>query len=175
MIDLEKLQQVLLWQEDLHLPDTLMQLIDQTVGIGQKYSRDNPADSTAIRAYDENHFKIAEQIHQIPDFRERIPQIIGKAEMLRYQELLESFTWTRFRKDLTITLLTWETLEHSHTPLPEPMFRKIMTRKPSSPYSVQRLPFLCHLRQKRATGYQERPFPNDQKELIQVLEKQLDK
>ena len=31
MIDLEKLQQVLPWQEDLHLPDTLLQLIDRTV------------------------------------------------------------------------------------------------------------------------------------------------
>lgn len=159
MIDLEKLQQVLLWQEDLHLPDTLMQLIDQTVGIGQKYSRDNPADSTAIRAYDENHFKIAEQIHQIPDFRERIPQIIGKAEMLRYQELLESFTWTRFRKDLTITLLTWETLEHSHTPLPEPMFRKIMTRKPSSPYSVQKATLPMPSSTKKGNWLPRTPLP----------------
>ena len=43
MIDLEKLQQVLPWQEDLHLPDTLLQLIDRTVDMGRKFSRDNPA------------------------------------------------------------------------------------------------------------------------------------
>ena len=77
MIDLEKLQQVLPWQEDLHLPDTLLQLIDRTVDMGRKFSRDNPADSMAMQAYNENHFKIAREIHQFPEFRERVPQIIG--------------------------------------------------------------------------------------------------
>ena len=126
MIDLEKLQQVLPWQEDLHLPNTLLQLIDRTVDMGRKFSRDNPSDSTAMQAYDENHFKIAREIHQFPEFRERVPQIIGNAELLRYQELLASSTWTRFQKDLAGTLMAWEALERDHTPFPEPLMRETM-------------------------------------------------
>lgn len=126
MIDLEKLQQVLPWQEDLHLPDTLLQLIDRTVDMGRKFSRDNPDDSMAMQAYNENHFKIAREIHQFPEFRERVPQIIGNAELLRYQELLASSTWTRFQKDLAGTLMAWEALERDHTPFPEPLMRETM-------------------------------------------------
>ena len=29
--------------------------------MGRKFSRDNPSDSTAMQAYDENHFKIARE------------------------------------------------------------------------------------------------------------------
>ena len=126
MIDLEKLQQVLPWQEDLHLPDTLLQLIDRTVDMGRKFSRDNPADSTAMQAYDENHFKIAREIHQFPEFREREPRIIGYVDLLRYQELLASSIRTRFQKDLAGTLLAWEALERDHTPFPEPLMRETM-------------------------------------------------
>ncbi len=67
-----------------------------------------------------------ERIHQFPVFREREPRIIGNAELLRYQELLESSIRTRFQKDLAGTLLAWEALERDHTPFPEPLMRETM-------------------------------------------------
>ena len=95
--------------------------------MGRKFSATIRMTAWPWQAYNETTSRLVREIHpQFPKFRERMPQIIGNADLLRNQELLESSTWTRFQKDLGGTLLAWEALERDHTPFPEPLMRETM-------------------------------------------------